>query len=49
MTEQILDTCTFDGKQWQVEEWDGSIDCISLSESSGFQFLVPDLLNHYTW
>lgn len=36
MTEQIQDTCTFDGKQWNIESLDGLDDCIPSSESLGF-------------
>jgi len=45
MTEQIQDTCTFDGKQWNLESWDGSYDCIPSSESLGFKTVSPSTAN----
>lgn len=45
MTEQIQDTCTFDGKQWNIESWDGSYDCIPSSESLGFKTVSPSTAN----
>lgn len=36
MTEQIPDSCTITGRQWEIEEYQGSLDCIPTSESLGF-------------
>jgi len=36
MTEQIRDTCSFNGKQWNIESWNGADDCIPSSKSLGF-------------
>ncbi len=45
MTEQIQDTCTFDGKQWTIESWDGTYDCIPSSKSLGFKTVSPSTAN----
>jgi len=45
MTEQIQDTCSFDGKQWNIESWDGSYDCIPSSESLGFKTVLSSTAN----
>lgn len=45
MTEQIPDTCTFEGKQWVIDRWDGPYDCIPSSKSLGFETISPSTAN----
>lgn len=35
MTTQVPDTCTFDGRTWSIEQWDGDISVVPSNESLG--------------
>ncbi len=35
MTTQIPDSCTFDGRKWEIEWWEGNLDCIPSNELLG--------------
>lgn len=37
MTTQIPDTCTFDGRKWAVEHWDGDYAVVPTNEALGIE------------
>ncbi len=45
MTEQVEVTCTFEGKKWNIESWEGPCDCIPSNESLGFATVSPSTAN----
>lgn len=45
MTEQIPDTCTFDGRQWTIEEWLGPTECVPPNESLGIRTTMDTTAN----
>lgn len=45
MTEQIPDSCTFDGRRWRIDEWDGTDDCIPSNGQLGLNTTRPNTAN----
>ena len=37
MTTQIPDSCTFEGRRWVIDSWDGDRTCVPPNESLGFR------------
>ena len=37
MTTQWPDSCTFEGRKWEIEDWDGATDCIPTNGQLGFK------------
>lgn len=45
MTTQIPDTCSFDGRKWTIESWDGSTKCVPTNSQLGFTTMSPSTAN----
>ena len=46
MTQQIPDTCTFDGRRWEITDWDGNYEeCIPSNEAFGIETTSPHTAN----
>lgn len=45
MTAQIPDTCTFDGRKWAVEHWDGDYAVVPINEFLGIETLSASSAN----
>ena len=45
MTEQNPDSCTFDGRRWCIDEWDGPSDCIPSNEMLRLRTVSPNTAN----
>jgi hypothetical protein len=45
MTAQWPDSCTFDGRKWVVEHWEGSQHCVPTNEQLGFNTVSPSTAN----
>ena len=46
MTQQVPDSCFFDGKQWNIDEWRGSFDGIPSSEAMGLKTIYTSTANY---
>jgi hypothetical protein len=45
MTEQVPDSCTFDGRRWCIDEWNGPFDGIPSNEILGLRTTSPHTAN----
>lgn len=45
MTTQFPNSCTFDGRKWEIEDWDGPTDCIPTNDQLGFQTVSTSTAN----
>ena len=45
MTEQVPDSCIFDGRKWSIEHWNGPTDCIPSNESLHIRTESPHTAN----
>jgi hypothetical protein len=45
MTTQIPDSCTFDGRKWEIVDWEGDSDCVPSNESLGIVTRSPGTNN----
>jgi len=41
MTEQLQDSCDFDGRRWAIEQWHGAIDCIPSNDQLNLRTIWP--------
>ena len=45
MTLQIPDTCTFEGRRWAIEHWDGNHTRVPVNEDLGIRTVSPHTAN----
>jgi hypothetical protein len=45
MTTQWPDSCTFDGRKWAIEHWNGPTGCVPTNEQLGFRTVSPSTAN----
>lgn len=45
MTAQLPDSCTFDGRKWVIEHWDGPETCVPTNELLGVNTVSPSTAN----
>lgn len=45
MTTQAPDSCTFDGRKWVIEHWEGPQDCVPTNEQLGFRTISTSTAN----
>lgn len=45
MTTQWPDSCTIDGRKWEIEDWGGAINCIPTNNQLGFQTVSNSTAN----
>jgi hypothetical protein len=45
MTAQVPDTCTFDGRKWAIEHWDGDHAVVPTSEALGIETVSESTAN----
>ena len=45
MTAQVTDTCTFDGRKWAVEHWDGDHAVVPTNEALGIETVSASSAN----
>jgi hypothetical protein len=46
MTDQVPDTCTFDGRKWAVEHWDGDDSVIPTNKQLGITTVMVSTANY---